>query len=83
VSNRIAVMYLGNLVELSPAAELYRGPIMPYTEALLFAVPIPDPDLSEQRACTLKSAGRLGTFARTERFCGVFDETTRCVSQTG
>jgi len=49
VSDRIAVMYLGKLVELSPAEELYTGPIMPYTEALLSAVPIPDPDLSEKR----------------------------------
>ena len=49
VSDRIAVIYLGKLVELSPAAELYERPIMPYTEALLSAVPIPDPDLSDQR----------------------------------
>jgi oligopeptide/dipeptide ABC transporter ATP-binding protein len=49
VSDRIAVMYLGKLVELSPAQELYERPIMPYTEALLSAVPIPDPDLSEKR----------------------------------
>src|SRR6266480_3134664 len=49
VSDRIAVMYLGKLVELSPAEELYDRPIMPYTEALLSAVPIPDPDLSDQR----------------------------------
>src|SRR5437667_555957 len=49
VSDRIAVMYLGKLVELSPAEELYDRPIMPYSEALLSAVPIPDPDLSEQR----------------------------------
>jgi oligopeptide transport system ATP-binding protein len=49
VSNRIAVMYLGKLVELSPAEELYERPIMPYTEALLSAVPIPDPDLAAAR----------------------------------
>jgi oligopeptide/dipeptide ABC transporter ATP-binding protein len=42
-------MYLGKLVELSPAEELYTRAIMPYTEALLSAVPIPDPDLSEKR----------------------------------
>jgi oligopeptide transport system ATP-binding protein len=49
VSDRIAVMYLGKIVELSPADELYTRPIMPYTEALLSAVPIPDPDLAEKR----------------------------------
>jgi oligopeptide transport system ATP-binding protein len=49
VSDRIAVMYLGKIVELSPAEELYTKPIMPYTEALLSAVPIPDPDLAEKR----------------------------------
>ena len=49
VSDRIAVMYLGKIVELSPAEELYQRPIHPYTEALLSAVPIPDPELSAQR----------------------------------
>jgi oligopeptide transport system ATP-binding protein len=49
VSDRIAVMYLGKIVELSPAEELYEKPIHPYTEALLSAIPIPDPDLSAQR----------------------------------
>jgi oligopeptide transport system ATP-binding protein len=49
VSDRIAVMYLGKVVELSPAEELYRAPIHPYTEALLSAIPVPDPDFSDAR----------------------------------
>ena len=48
VSDRIAVMYLGKIVELAPAEELYDKPIHPYTAALLDAIPIPDP--SENRA---------------------------------
>ena len=49
VSDRIAVMYLGKLMELSPAQELYTKPIHPYTSALLAAIPIPDPE-GEPRA---------------------------------
>jgi len=50
VSDRIAVMYLGKVVESSPAEELYVKPIHPYTAALLDAVPIPDPRESRARA---------------------------------
>ena len=49
ISNRIGVMYLGNMMELAESAELYRSPIHPYTEMLLSAIPIADPDLSAAR----------------------------------
>ena len=49
VSDRIAVMYLGKIVELAPAEELYSKPIMPYTHALLSAIPIPDPKQNRAR----------------------------------
>jgi peptide/nickel transport system ATP-binding protein len=49
VSDRIAVMYLGKLMELSPAEELYTKPIHPYTSALLSAIPIPDPEENRRR----------------------------------
>jgi len=49
VSTRVAVMYLGKIVELGPNARLYEHPIHPYTEALLFAVPVPDPRIKKPR----------------------------------
>lgn len=49
VSNRIAVMYLGRIVETAPSAELMDEPLHPYAEALLSAVPVPDPEVEEHR----------------------------------
>jgi oligopeptide transport system ATP-binding protein len=53
ISNRIGVMYLGKMAELAPSAEIYSNPLHPYTQALVAAIPQPDPTLRRKRAVIL------------------------------
>lgn len=60
ISHQIGVMYLGHLVEVGEADELYGNPIHPYTKALLSAIPIPDPDVAKARS-RIRLEGELPT----------------------
>jgi len=72
ISTRVAVMYLGRIVETSPSADLYLHPLHPYTQALLSAVPIPDPAIERARQ-HVRVEGDVPTHARSNQGCPFHD----------
>ena len=70
ISDRVAVLYLGTLVELTTSQELYQNPQHPYTQALLSAIPIPDPEVEQERdAKKIRLEGEVPSPINTKPGC--------------
>jgi peptide/nickel transport system ATP-binding protein len=85
ISSRIAVMYLGKLVEVAPADDLYDNPLHPYTITLLSAIPIPDPEVERKRK-PIRVEGDLPSPANPPAACRFhtrcpFVQPTRCADE--
>lgn len=75
VSDRIAVMYLGKIVEIGPAQEVFHHPVHPYTRALIDAVPIADPKKREQKPLL---TGEIGSSTNPPSGCQLPSEMSVC-----
>lgn len=76
ISDRVGVMYLGRLIELAESEELYENPKHPYTQALLSAVPIPDPDMKRERVLI---QGELPSPANPPSGCAFHTRCSQCM----
>ena len=85
ISTRIVVMYLGKVVEIAPADDLYENPLHPYTVTLLSAIPIPDPEVERKRQ-PIRVGGDLPNPANPPKACRFhtrcpFVQPTRCAEE--